>query len=158
MTKAQKLTTEEARKQFAELLNGSQFRSEHTEITRHGKAAGYLVPPEWYEAQHAGQEELKTLRAEVKALRRQLTEAPAAEADQPAPEPRERPSPPTAREPDPVAALTDQQAAELATRAFSAADREHYSALVAGTKDGDRAVVAIALDRGVLTASDLRAI
>lgn len=50
MDKPQQLPVEEARKQFAELLNGTQFRGQHAKITRHGKAAGYLVPPEWYEA------------------------------------------------------------------------------------------------------------
>ena len=81
MAKIQKLTTEEARRQFAELLNGSQFRSEHTEITRHSKVAGVLVPGDWYI--HATQ-----AMAEVKALRKELAQRPAAveeatEADAP---------------------------------------------------------------------------
>lgn len=48
MTKPDSLPVEEARKKFADLLDGSQFRSTHTEITRRGKPAGYVVPPEWY--------------------------------------------------------------------------------------------------------------
>ena len=49
MTKPESLPVEEARKRFADVLDGSQFRSTHTEITRRGKAAGVVVPPEWYE-------------------------------------------------------------------------------------------------------------
>jgi prevent-host-death family protein len=48
MTKPQSLPVEEARKKFADVLDGTQFRSTHTEITRRGKPAGYVVPPEWY--------------------------------------------------------------------------------------------------------------
>src|ERR1041385_7473265 len=49
MTKPESLPVEEARKKFADILDGTQFRSTHTEITRRGKAAGVVVPPEWYE-------------------------------------------------------------------------------------------------------------
>lgn len=49
MTKPESLPVEEARKKFADILDGTQFRSAHTEITRRGKAAGVIVPPEWYE-------------------------------------------------------------------------------------------------------------
>jgi hypothetical protein len=48
MTKPESLPVEEARKKFADILDGTQFRSTHTEITRRGKAAGVVVPPEWY--------------------------------------------------------------------------------------------------------------
>jgi hypothetical protein len=48
MTKPQSIPVEQARKEFADLLDGSQFRSTHTEITRRGKSAGFVVPPEWY--------------------------------------------------------------------------------------------------------------
>jgi PHD/YefM family antitoxin component YafN of YafNO toxin-antitoxin module len=48
MTSPQSLPVEEARKKFADLLDDSQFRSTHTAITRRGKIAGYVVPPEWY--------------------------------------------------------------------------------------------------------------
>lgn len=49
MTKPESLPVEEARKKFADILDGTQFRSTHTEITRRGKAAGVVVPPEWYD-------------------------------------------------------------------------------------------------------------
>lgn len=49
MTKPESLPVEEARKKFADILDGTQFRSAHTEITRRGKAAGVVVPPEWYD-------------------------------------------------------------------------------------------------------------
>lgn len=48
MTKPESLPVEDARKKFADILDGTQFRSTHTEITRRGKTAGYVVPPEWY--------------------------------------------------------------------------------------------------------------
>jgi prevent-host-death family protein len=66
MTKPQKLPVEEARKKFADLLDGTQFRGEHAEITRRGKPAGYLVPPEWWAA-------AVDALAEVKALRKRAT-------------------------------------------------------------------------------------
>ncbi|MEU9670382.1 type II toxin-antitoxin system Phd/YefM family antitoxin [Streptomyces bobili] len=49
MTKPESLPVEEARKKFADILDGTQFRRAHTEITRRGKAAGVVVPPEWYD-------------------------------------------------------------------------------------------------------------
>jgi prevent-host-death family protein len=49
MTKPESLPVEEARKKFADILDGTQFRNTHTEITRRGKAAGVVVPPEWYD-------------------------------------------------------------------------------------------------------------
>lgn len=44
---------QEAREQFAELLNGTQWQSKHIAITRHGKTAAILVPPDWYEEAQA---------------------------------------------------------------------------------------------------------
>jgi hypothetical protein len=94
-----------------------------------------------------------------KARARMLAEAVAAQTSQPAPEPNERPSP----KPTPladhranvIAALTDQQAANLAVAAFPKADRDQYRALEAASAGGDRAVVAAALDLGVLTETEL---
>lgn len=40
---------QEAREQFAQLLNGTQWQDKHIAITRHGKTAAVLVPPDWYE-------------------------------------------------------------------------------------------------------------
>lgn len=86
-------------------------------------------------------------------------EAKRAAVAQPAPVPNERPSPkPTPladHRADVIAALTDQQAAELAVAAFPKADRDQYRALEAASADGDRAVVATALDLGVLTETEL---
>lgn len=48
MKKPQSLPVEEARKTFADILDGTQFQGAHIEITRRGKAAGVVVPPEWY--------------------------------------------------------------------------------------------------------------
>ncbi|WP_367134488.1 MULTISPECIES: hypothetical protein [Streptomyces] len=61
----------EARLRISDLLNGTQFRGEHAEITRHGKAAGYLVPPDWYVTAAAAVNEVADLRAEVERLRPQ---------------------------------------------------------------------------------------
>ena len=49
MTEPQRYPVEMARKKIADILDGTQFRSEHAEITRRDKRAGYLVPPEWYD-------------------------------------------------------------------------------------------------------------
>jgi len=49
MTDPQRYPVETARKKIADILDGTQFRSEHAEITRRDKRAGYLVPPEWYD-------------------------------------------------------------------------------------------------------------
>lgn len=43
------MAVEDARKHFASLLNRTQWQGEHVKITRHGKVAGVLVPPDWYE-------------------------------------------------------------------------------------------------------------
>ncbi|MFF9118250.1 type II toxin-antitoxin system Phd/YefM family antitoxin [Streptomyces massasporeus] len=40
---------QEAREQFAQLLNATQWQGKHVAITRHGKSAAVLVPPDWYE-------------------------------------------------------------------------------------------------------------
>lgn len=40
---------QEAREQFAQLLNATQWQGKHVAITRHGKTAGVLVPADWYE-------------------------------------------------------------------------------------------------------------
>ena len=74
MTKPESLPVEEARKKFADILDGTQFRSTHTEITRRGKAAGVVVPPEWYER---AVEALGGKRPEISAVatpRQQVTE------------------------------------------------------------------------------------
>ncbi|UPZ27620.1 type II toxin-antitoxin system Phd/YefM family antitoxin [Streptomyces sp. LRE541] len=44
---------QEAREQFAQLLNGTQWQDKHIAITRHGKTAAVLVPPDWYEKAQA---------------------------------------------------------------------------------------------------------
>ncbi|MFJ9101315.1 type II toxin-antitoxin system Phd/YefM family antitoxin [Streptomyces sp. NPDC102405] len=68
MKKPQSIPVEQARKEFADILDGSQHKGEHAEITRRGKRSGVLVPPDWYDAAVAA-------LAEVKELRRQLTDA-----------------------------------------------------------------------------------
>lgn len=40
---------QEAREQFAQLLNAAQWQGKHVAITRHGKLAAVLVPPDWYD-------------------------------------------------------------------------------------------------------------
>lgn len=67
MKKPQSIPVEQARKEFADLLDGSQHKGEHVEITRRGKRSGVLVPPDWYDAAIAA-------LAEVKELRRQAPE------------------------------------------------------------------------------------
>ncbi|MFC8065536.1 type II toxin-antitoxin system Phd/YefM family antitoxin [Streptomyces sp. NPDC057293] len=43
------VSVQDAREQFAQLLNGTQWQGKHVAITRHGRTAGVLVPPDWYE-------------------------------------------------------------------------------------------------------------
>jgi PHD/YefM family antitoxin component YafN of YafNO toxin-antitoxin module len=104
MTSPQSLPVEEARKRFADLLDDSQFRSTHTAITRRGKTAGYVVPPEWY------------ARA-VEALA-QDQGAPTAVAQQPkrdaAPVKKAAPKPRRRYEPRDGRPLTDEEAKALA--------------------------------------------
>lgn len=47
------MKVQEAREQFAQLLNGTQWQGKHIAITRHGKTAAILVPPDWYEEAQA---------------------------------------------------------------------------------------------------------
>ena len=42
------LTYAQAMARFADVFDGSQFKGAHIQITRRGKPAGYVVPPEWY--------------------------------------------------------------------------------------------------------------
>jgi prevent-host-death family protein len=79
MKKPESLPVEEARKKFADVLDGTQFRSQHVEITRRGKPAGYVVPPEWYATAIEQAEEVKTLRREVASLRDAASDPGAAE-------------------------------------------------------------------------------
>lgn len=48
MKEPESLPVEQARAKFADVLDGTQHHSQHFEITRRGKSAGYVVPPEWY--------------------------------------------------------------------------------------------------------------
>jgi prevent-host-death family protein len=70
MKKPQSVPVEQARKEFADLLDGSQHKGEFAEITRRGKRSGVLVPPDWYDAAIAAiseNRELKRQLAEVQA-------------------------------------------------------------------------------------------
>lgn len=86
MTKPESLPVEEARKKFADVLDGSQFRSTHTEITRRGKPAGYVVPPEWYDE---AVEALTEKRRRAAASPSPVTAAPRQEVTAVVPEPPE---------------------------------------------------------------------
>lgn len=74
MTDPERYPVEMARKKIADLLDGTQFRGEHAEITRRDKPAGYLVPPEWY----------LSINAEVEELRRKVKELSAPKEPSPA--------------------------------------------------------------------------
>lgn len=69
MKKPQSVPVERARKEFADLLDGTQHKGEFVEITRRGKSAGVLVPPDWYETAVAA-------IGENKELKRQLASEP----------------------------------------------------------------------------------
>ncbi|MGW3427915.1 type II toxin-antitoxin system prevent-host-death family antitoxin [Streptomyces melanosporofaciens] len=51
------MKVQDAREQFADLLNATQWQGKHVAITRHGKTAGVLVPADWYERARAALEE-----------------------------------------------------------------------------------------------------
>jgi prevent-host-death family protein len=57
VTETNSVNVEEARRTFADLLNSTQWQGRHVRITRHGKTAGVLVPPAWYEAALAALEQ-----------------------------------------------------------------------------------------------------
>ena len=62
MKKPQSVPVERARKEFADLLDGTQHHGEFVEITRRGKRSGVVVPPDWYDAAVAALAEVKELR------------------------------------------------------------------------------------------------
>lgn len=156
MTKPQSLPVEEARKKFADVLDGSQFRSTHTEITRRGKPAGYVVPPEWYDGAAEALAEVKALRRKVEEL--SATTPPMATKSsppRPAATPRQQPArpKPESREGRP---LTDEEAKTLAELARSRADDLQTRKLdqdAAQARDAykDFTVVSSALSMGLLT-------
>lgn len=65
MKKPQSVPVERARKEFADLLDGTQHKGEFVEITRRGKSAGYLVPPDWFETALAALAENKELKRQA---------------------------------------------------------------------------------------------
>jgi prevent-host-death family protein len=74
MKKPQSVPVEQARKEFADLLDGSQHKGEFAEITRRGKSAGVLVPPDWYESAVAALSEVRELRRENAELKQAASE------------------------------------------------------------------------------------
>jgi hypothetical protein len=154
MTEPESFPVEDARKKFADILDGTQFRNAHAQITRRGKRAGYVVPPEWYDSAiealaqiHAAatEESAQRPRPAAAAPRQQVTQAVAPPAPRrPKPEPRDgRP-------------LTDEEAATLAAKAFERASEmqgQKLRQLTANTAKGyeDFAIVSTALDLGLLT-------
>lgn len=44
------MKAEDARKNFADLLNEVQWKGAHKVVTRHGKPVAVVVPMDWYEA------------------------------------------------------------------------------------------------------------
>lgn len=142
MTSPQSLPVEEARKKFADLLDDSQFRSTHTAITRRGKTAGIVVPPEWYAR---AIEALEGGRAEEQRPAPTRRAAPAQKLRRTA-----RPAPRDGRP------LLEDEAKDLAALALKRASEmqgQKLSQLVANTAKGyeDYAVVSSALEMGLLT-------
>jgi len=147
MTSPQSLPVEEARKKFADLLDDSQFRSTHTAITRRGKTAGIVVPPEWY------------ARA-VEALSQEQAPAPtavcrpAAASPQPR-KPQAKPKPVVEKRP-----LSEDEAKALVELSRSRASEGHLVALEQDTSHisgstKDYAWVSIARSMGLLTDEEM---
>ena len=153
MTKPQSLPVEEARKKFADILDGSQFRNTHTEITRRGKPAGYVVPPEWY----------ASITGEVEALRRKVDDLtalaeppvpPRGPNRAPVPERRQRPVKPEPQVEE--RPLTDEEAKTLAELARSRATPLQLQGIeqdVSGRPDGLKNFIYVssAMSMGLLT-------
>lgn len=150
MTGPESLPVEEARKKFADILDGTQFRSTHTEITRRGKAAGVVVPPEWY-----------ARAVEALAQEAPTPSQPSRRPEAAPAEPRRAPSKPkaAAREGRP---LTDEEAQELATLARSRATdtqarKLDQDAAQVGDAYKDFTVVSSAMSMGLLTHDEVYA-
>lgn len=143
MTSPESFPVEDARKKFADILDGTQFRSAHAQITRRGKRAGYVVPPEWYD------------RA-VEAIAREQSSPRAVESAAPAKktastQKRHRPAEPRDGRP-----LTDEEAKSLAATALGRASEmqgQKLRQITANAAKGyeDFAIVSSALDLGLLT-------
>jgi prevent-host-death family protein len=43
------VSVQQARENFADLVNEARYGQQPTEITKYGKPAAYLVSPEWFE-------------------------------------------------------------------------------------------------------------
>jgi prevent-host-death family protein len=67
MKKPQSVPVEQARKEFADLLDGTQHKGEFVEITRRGRSASVMVPPEWFEVAVAAISENKELKKRLAA-------------------------------------------------------------------------------------------
>ena len=65
MKKPQSIPVERARKEFADLLDGTQHKGEFVEITRRNKPAGVIVPPDWFDAAVAALAENRELKRQV---------------------------------------------------------------------------------------------
>jgi prevent-host-death family protein len=104
MTSPESFPVEDARKKFADILDSTQFRSTHVQITRRGKRAGYVVPPEWYDraVEALAQEQPEPAPVQPKTDRASTKKAA------PAPKPQRRPEPRDGRP------LTDEEAKTLA--------------------------------------------
>jgi prevent-host-death family protein len=81
MKTPESVPVEEARRKFADILDGTQHHSQHWQITRRGKPAGYVVPPEWWTASTEQAAVITELRKEIAALRKAAPTAPATKED-----------------------------------------------------------------------------
>lgn len=75
MKKPQSVPVERARKEFADLLDGTQHKGEFVEITRRNKPAGVIVPPGWFEAAVTAITQNKELQRENTEMKKQAGKA-----------------------------------------------------------------------------------
>jgi prevent-host-death family protein len=68
------MTQAQARLRFSDVLDATQFGGQSVTITRRGKTAGVLVPPDWYDAAVAALAEVKELRRENAELQQPAAE------------------------------------------------------------------------------------
>lgn len=151
MTAPPQMPVEEARKKFADLLNGTQFRGQHTEITRHGNAAGVLVPPDWYAAATQALNDVDVLRRQIAEMQRATPKPPAERPATPAAAP--RPAPRKAAPAVPMAEARAQQLADLAVSRANPQQLEALQQITGGVREDLKAfaIASHAVDYGLLT-------
>lgn len=149
MTKPDSLPVEEVRKKIADVLDGTQHYGQHVEITRRGKRAGIVVPPEWYDR-----------AVEALAAPPKVAPAPAPERRPAEPSPISRQSRPVVQSVGRGPVMSDARAVTLSALAYERADVQQRARLDQSAQSVSEAyrhfaVVAEAQAMGLITTAEL---